>query len=414
MDKTLKNKIFGYILSALVFLLIASYLLYHLFFYSSNNIVTEFAYPVTERIFLSTDAYVMRNEKIVSTGEGSVSAAFYYNDGEKVSKNSLIAALYANQDESHGDALVEIDKRIDFLEKSSFDNTFMTSDTGSIDRKLDDIYYSVRLSLGENDMNAALAYSDEMLTLMNRRMIITGESTGFNDQIEQLRKQRERYATSYGNVSSSLSTDVSGYFYSSCDGYENIFTADKALSMSYDEFEGMILESPDSNVADSLCKIAYDYRWYLSCPIKKTDLKNFNVGSTYTIIFETNANKELNLTLAKVLTDSDGDGAVLIFESFDCPSDFSFTRLQSVKIVQNSINGIKVPVGALRIVDDKEGVYILYGSKVYFCEIEIIGRNENYYIAAHPDLSVTPYGVLCVYDNIIVSGKDLYEGKVIN
>ena len=105
---------------------------------------------------------------------------------------------------------------------------------------------------------------------------------------------------------------------------------------------------------------------------------------------------------------------MLIFESFDCPQDFSFSRLQSVKIVQDSINGIKVPVGALRIVDGKEGVYILYGSKVFFCEIDIIGRNENYYIAANPDLSVTPYGVLCVYDNIIVSGKNLYEGKVIN
>ena len=165
MEKTMKNKILGYAVYALAFLLIVSYLLYHLFFYSSeNDIVTEFAYPVTERIFLSTDAYVMRNEKIINPSENSVSAAFYFNDGEKVSKNSTIAAVYTNQDESHGDALVEIDKRIDFLEKSSFDNTFMTSDTGSIDRKLDSIYYSIRLSIAENSMGSALAYSDEMLS----------------------------------------------------------------------------------------------------------------------------------------------------------------------------------------------------------------------------------------------------------
>ncbi len=415
MKSATKNKILGYVIYIFAFLLVVSYLLYHLFFYSSeNDIVTEFAHPVTERIFLSADAYVMRNEKIINPSGNSVSAAFYFNDGEKVSKNSTIAAVYTNQDESHGDALVEIDKRIDFLEKSSFDNTFMTSDTGSIDRKLDSIYYSIRLSIAENSMSSALTYSDEMLSLLNRRMIITGESSGFDDQIEQLRKQRERYSSSYGNISTSLTTDVSGYFYSSCDGYENIFASDKALSMSYDEFENMILESPDEDIVNSLCKIAYDYRWYLSCPVKKNDLKNFEIGKSYTIIFETNANKELNLTLAKILTDSDGDGAVLVFESFDCPSDFTFTRLQSVKIVQDTISGIKVPVGALRIVDGKEGVYILYGSKVYFCEIDIIGRNENYYIASHPDLSVTPYGVLCVYDNIIVSGKDLYEGKVIN
>ena len=414
MEKSTKNKILIYVASGAVFLLVIVYLLYHLFFYSSNDIVTEFAYPVTERIYLSADAYVMRNEKIIKQGDGTVSAAYYYNDGEKVSKNAVIAAVYNSIDNSHGDALVEIDKRIDFLNKSSIDNTFMTSDTSSIDKKLDNIYYSVRLSLSDADMGSALSYSDEMLTLMNRRMIITGESSGFNDQIEQLQKQRERYAASYGNDSTSLTTDVSGYFYSSCDGYENIFTADKATVMSYDEFEAMMLESPNNDVASSLCKIAYDYRWYLSCPVKKADLKGFEVGKSYTIVFETNGNKELNLKLVKALSDSDGDGAILIFESFDCPEDFSFTRLQSVKIVESSINGIKVPVGALRIVDGKEGVYILYGSKVFFCEIDIIGRNENYYIAAHPDLSVSPYGVLCVYDNIIVSGKDLYEGKVVN
>ena len=152
----------------------------------------------------------------------------------------------------------------------------------------------------------------------------------------------------------------------------------------------------------------------MACPVKKTDLKNFTAGKTYTVVFETNGNRELDLKLAKTLSDTDGDGAVLIFESFDCPADFSFIRLQSVKIVENSINGIKVPVSALRIVDGEEGVYILYGSKVFFCKIDIVGRNENYYIAANPDLNETPYGVLCVYDNIIVSGKDLYEGKVIN
>ncbi len=414
MERTLKSKIFSYILSGLVFVILTGYLVYHLFFSSSDNIITEFAYPVTERIYLSADGYVMRNETVISAGETEASASYYFNDGEKVPKNAVIAAVYSGHADSHGDALVEIDKRIDFLEKSSIDNAFLTSDTSSIDKKIDSLYYSTRISLSDRNVAASASYSNEMLTLMNKRMIITGESSGFKDQVDQLLSQRERYESSYGDSSAPLTSQISGYFYSSCDGYENSFTADKALSMSYDEFESMTLEAPDQSAINSLCKIAYDYRWYLACPVKKTDLKSFSVGNSYTVVFETNGNKELDLKLAKVLSDTDGDGAVLVFESFDCPADFSFTRLQSVKIVENSINGIKVPVSALRIVDGNEGVYILYGSKVFFCKIDIIGRNENYYIAANPDLSKTPYGVLCVYDNIIVSGKDLYEGKVIN
>ena len=414
MERSLKNKIFGYILSGLIFVILMGYLAYHMFFSSNNDIVTEFAYPITERIYLSADAYVMRNEKVISSTDSSVSASYYFNDGDKVPKNAQIAAVYSGETDTHGDVLVEIDKKIAFLEKSSIDNKLMTSDTSSIDKKIDALYYSTRHSLSDSDVNTTLSLSNEILTLLNKRMIITGESSGFKDQVDQLLSQRERYANSYGDDAKIVKADTSGYFYSSCDGYESLFTADKALSMSYDEFESMILESPDQNSLNSICKIAYDYKWYLSCPVKKIDLKNFLVGKKYTIVFETNGNKELNLKLVKTLSDSDGDGAVLVFESYDCPADFSFTRLQSVKIVENSINGIKVPVSALRIVDGEEGVYILYGSKVFFCKIDIIGRNENYYIAAIPDLTKTPYGVLCVYDNIIVSGKDLYEGKVIN
>ena len=287
MERTLKKRIFGYILSGLIFIVLTGYLIYHLIFYSSNDIVTEFAYPVTERIYLSADAYVLRNEKLINSDSSAVSASFVFNDGDKVSKNAVLGSIYSSQTDSHGDALIEIDKQIDFLQKSSVDNTFMTSDTASLDKKIENLYHSTRLSLNDCDVGASLALSNEMLTLMNRRMIITGESSGFKDQVEQLQRQRERYASSYGDNERSLFAETSGYFYSSCDGYENIFTADKALSMSYDEFENMILESPDSEASNAICKIAYDYRWYLSCPVKKTDLKSFNVGRSYTIVFET-------------------------------------------------------------------------------------------------------------------------------
>ena len=49
MEKSTKNKILIYIASGIAFLRVIVYLLYHLFFYSNNNIVTEFAYQHTEK-----------------------------------------------------------------------------------------------------------------------------------------------------------------------------------------------------------------------------------------------------------------------------------------------------------------------------------------------------------------------------
>ena len=385
-----------------------------MFLSSADNIVTEIAYPVTEEITLSCDAYIMRNEHVIRNDSGGVSAAYYYDDGTKIPKNTMIASLYNDESETKGNTLIDIDKNITFLEKSNIDKSFSASDTSNIDLRLNELYYSIRFGLEQNNISSTLSSSNSLLTYMNRRMIITGEVNNFDSQIELLKNKLQEYSHSLGSATTNIYSDRSGYFYSSCDGYENIFTADAVENMTYDSFIEYTLKSPQPESTQSLGKIAYDYKWYLVCPVSKSDLKNYENNKLYDIIFEANSNKKLSLELVNTISDSDGDGSLLIFESYDSPADFVFTRMQPVKIIQSSVSGIKVPTAALRVVDGKTGVYILYGSRVYFCSLEIIAQKESYYIASVPDLNETPYGVLYIYDNIIVNGKDLYEGKVIN
>lgn len=414
MERSLGSRILKYIASTAVLLLISAYLIYHLFFSSANTVVTEVAYPITEEIALSCDAYIMRNEQVIYSDKVNTSAAYYYDDGTKVPKNACIASVYSDNSESQGSTLIDIDKKIGFLQKSNIDTIYLTTDTSSVDSKLTELYYNIRSGLEGDNISGVISNSDDMLMLMNRRMVITGEVSGFDDKIKLLESERERYQSSLGSVTTGIYSDRSGYFYSTCDGYESIFTADAAQKMSYDDFIGYTQASPEVPTNAPIGKIAYDYKWYLVCPVSKSDLKSFEVGNGYDIVFEANGNKELRLTLDKTVTDTSGDGALLVFVSYDSPDEFSFARMQSVRVIQSSVSGIKIPSGALRVVDGEEGVYILYGSRVYFCRAEVIAQNENYYIAAVPDLSATPYGVLCVYDNIIVSGKDIFEGKVIN
>ncbi len=409
-----ESKLFRYIASSIVLLAVSAYLIYHLFFSTSDSIVTEIAYPVTDEITLSSDAYIMRNEFVIKTDSPSTSAAYYYDDGTKVAKNSCVASLYDDGGLAQGNTLIDINNSIAFLEKSNIDKVYMTSDTSSIDSKLTELYYNIREGLEQANIPGVLSNSDDMLTLLNRRLVITGESDGYDDKISLLKAEREKYESSLGAVTTSIYSDRSGYFYSVCDGYESIFTSDAALDMSFDDFISYTKRSPDNVSEGTVGKIAYDYRWHLVCPIQKADLKDMVVGRSYDIVFEVNGNKRMSLKLVKTVSDTDGDSSLLIFESFDTPKEFSFARMQSVKIIKSSVSGIRVPIGALRVVDGKEGVYILYGSKVYFCTADIIAQNENYYIAAEPDPAKTPYGVLYVYDNIIVSGKNIYAGKVIN
>lgn len=415
MEKTLKNRILGYIAGVLIFIILAIYLTHHIFFVSAKNIVTEIAQPVTEEVTVSCDGYIMRNEAVIDKSMGGSSVAYYFDDGTKVSKNALVASVYSGEHTERKNALINIDKNIDFLKKSNIDTIYQTSDTGAVDAKLTELYYGIRHSLEDGNVSSVVASSEDMLMYLNRRMIITGEVSSFEPKIEMLQAEREKYSLTFGTSSDNVYSSVSGYFYSACDGYENVFTASAAQTMTYEDFTVLTELSPEE-VDDTVGKIAYDYTWYLACPVDKTELKDFTALSEYDIIFEANSNTKLTMRLSRIISDTVGDGALLVFMSSDCPTEFHFSRMQPVKIVKSSVSGIKVPIGALRVVDGQSGAYVLYGSKVRFRGFNILAQNENYYIAGIPDSNepAPEYSPLKVYDNIIVSGKDLYEGKVIS
>ena len=69
-------------------------------------------------------------------------------------------------------------------------------------------------------------------------------------------------------------------------------------------------------------------------------------------------------------------------------------------------------------------MYILFGDVVHFRRAEIIGETENHYIISDNDEDYYVFDddntqehndikALSLYDNVIVAGKDLFEGKII-
>ena len=69
---------------------------------------------------------------------------------------------------------------------------------------------------------------------------------------------------------------------------------------------------------------------------------------------------------------------------------------------------------ALRKIGDDEGVYVIQGNTVAFKKVEKLYENEGYYIvkimSAHDEDHAS---YISMFDQIITSGKNLYEGKII-
>ena len=202
----------------------------------------------------------------------------------------------------------------------------------------------------------------------------------------------------------------SGLFYDSgyVDGFESLFTTQALETLTPDALHELTESTPTTPEGQTVGKLVYGYEWYLALELSPSVASSFRAGREYRITFPENNDATAKLTLSKMVAGSDTVLAVFVCESH--PSDFLFYREQTVEITVGESEGFYIPETALVTENGITGVYVFEESTVRFRRADIIWRGEGYAIAALPgEGSLTE-----LYENdiLIVSGKDLYEGKV--
>ena len=152
----------------------------------------------------------------------------------------------------------------------------------------------------------------------------------------------------------------------------------------------------------------------LVMPIKASDAEYFEVGSVYMGLFEENDRSRIPLTLENTVDAQDSGEVILVFSADRLPKNFTFNRSQSVRIELESVSGIYVPKNVVERMDGKRGVYILRGSVVHFRYIEVVHEGSDYYLVA-PDVEADGERIfLQVNDMVIINGKNLFDGRVMD
>ncbi len=408
----------GYSVSIILSVIAVVYLGYHFIGSFGTELSTEYALLVTENDVMEFDAYILRNETVVSAGTAG-GVGYNFPDGTKVGTGSEIASIYGSTSSSNADKrdeIISLDDKIELLSESNDISGLAASDTSTLDGRIDGYYMTIRKSAEEGVYDNLPKRRDEFLTLLNKRQVITGKVESFDSAIENLKAEREVLTASLDNVSETVIANTSGFFYSSLDGYESIFTADAARNMSIASFDSMLANDPAIYPESVIGKIATEFTWYITLETTKEELRYFNEGYSYQVIFPYNNDTELTMKLEDVVSPDGELRAILVFSCGNVPEDFSFRRMQPVEIVRSSYSGYRVPISAVRLMDGRMGVYILVGNTINFKYIDVILESDGYYIVAPQDIENDPeyYTKLGLYDLIITAGKNLAVGKMIS
>ena len=394
-----------------------AYLGYHFFEGFSADIETEYATLVTDSDVVPLDAYIMRSESVIfaASATSGHSVGYVFSDGTKVHGGQVVANIYTG-DGSSDEAIVDLDRRIDLLESSNLTDGMTSSDTYVIDSKIQNYYYLIHQSTLLGNYSNLTKRRDELLTLINKRRILTGVTTGYSDRIESLTAERALLSAGQDTIAESVEAPYAGYFYSTTDGYESTFSASKVESLTLAEFDKMLSSQPTRYSDRAVGKMVSDFNWYIVCETTRDSLRYFTKGYSYYVNFPYNDDISIKMTISNVVSEVGSDRVLLVLETERIPEDFSFRRMQPVELVRSSYTGYRVPISAARLVDGKQGVYIMIGNTIEFREIDILLEMDGYYIVAEQDPVNDPdyASKLGLYDQIVVSGKNLYDGKLIS
>ena len=391
----------------IVFLLITviSQLVIHYY----NPLKTEPAELYTFEDYIQSTGIYIREERTVSySGSGVIN--YIYSDGEKLAKNSVIAEIYASQNDLAVQLRIdELSEQISVLQDAE---KLVGSDNSQLEAFSNQIYENhtkmVQYILDGDYISAADMKSD-YLNLQSKRQIVNGTTTDYAAKITELQNEITALSAQISSRPTDLTLQDTGYFVSTTDGYENILTYDSIPDLTEEKINDIIKTPNIESSSTVIGKIVSDYKWRMVCIVPVDNTLGIYEGA----VLNVRIGNEVSIVKATVEDMNDlPSGNRLLTLGFDVfNQDLVRNRTAQIKIMFDEYSGIRIPSAAVHFDEEENmGVFIKLGVTVYFVQIDMI-RTEGDYILVRD--TTDKDGYLSLYDSVIVEGTDLYDGKIV-
>ena len=356
----------------------------------------------------SINGIVIREEKII-TSDKAGTLHFTLSDGERVAKDGVIANIYSNAEASVTvNRIEQLTSRIADIEEMQSYNDVEAADITLVNTKINNSLNTMLRGIASGDFSSFEENSAELLTNISRRQMITGEQTDFSARLTELKTELESLTATLPQPIGSIRTDASGYFVSGVDGYENVLSCENIEAVTPQYLDSLKSEEVPSN---AIGKIVSGYTWYIAAQVNISDSLKYKVGDSLTLKTTLKSSPELDVTVEQINTSQTDDAAVIIFSCQQMNSELASIRKGSMTIINSTYSGLKIPTKALRFQDDKTGVFVRSGMAIKFVGVNVIYRTDEYIICEQQVSSDT---VLRLYDDVVVKGKRLYDGKIVD
>jgi hypothetical protein len=400
------NGLLKRVVTVLVSLVIIGYVGYQAYNALYRPIRTMRAQSGTYEDIIKAEGVVLHQETIVPAVQGGV-VDYVRSNGEDVAKGGEIAYIYrTEQDAANRRRIQAINALIAQYEQMGDSTSAESIDIDVLSAEIENSFSALCAAADGGKASDIAAAKADMLSLLNKKQLATGEITNFNAQIAGLEAKAAALAQTTGDRIGTIYAPEAGYFVSETDGFENAYNYADVPSITAADVEKLLARdiAPQKGAAG---KIISNYESYIVCTMDANDAYDLHVGDSVQLRFLLSSQPSVTVTVAAI--NRDLSGVAVAFKCTEMTSSLAVIRRQDMEIVANSYTGIEVPDGFMHVVGGVKGVFVREGSIAQFKKLDAVYSAAGYTVSA---INADP-GYLQVYDEIIENGDDLYDGEII-
>ena len=373
-----------------------------------KKLPTETALMRTISKNISAEGYILREEAVIAyDGNGTVVPEV--ENGSKVAVGDAVARVYgsqaAAQDSIRYAALS--DELQYYTDLASFEADAVSVGMELYNQNILKQLFRFEDAVEGNDLKSLSDIARAFGADVTRKQIAVGKPVDLEQELSQLNAQLSGLSASVAQCRE-IMADQAGFYMNETDGYEAVGDYGDVENITPEGVSQLLNAKPAATRA-GVGKLITQFSWYLVCKVPATEAGSFTVGDTVKVVFSEYVGEEVEMKV-KAVNGGLGDELAVVLTSDLMDQELAKLRIESVKIRTEEYTGFAVNKDAVREVDGEMGVYIQLGNLIRFRKIEIVYADESVVLAANKEES----GYLRLYDEIIIEGKDLSDGKIVS
>ena len=287
---------------------------------------------------IEINGYFVREEKLIDykiTG----TERYVVDEGEKVAKGGTIAEIYSSADIAAAyERVDELTEEIEVLESINSVSDPSSVNLDTLNNRIKRSYMNL-LSLTDLNKFSSLDSSlNELLMLLSKKQILTGESQGFDSLLATLKTELSSLKSTLQAPTSKISAPTSGFFIHQADGLENVLTFDCLDEIDESIFK-KIANASSSNVFG---KIVSSQNFYIITKMENDDYLNFSEGDSLNLRTSISGNEELKATVYKINVSEKKNSAIVVLSCNTMNGQFALVRSAPITIVTEEYEGIRI------------------------------------------------------------------------